>query len=198
MTRQTRNRRLAGLLVGIVAAMIGLSFASVPLYRLFCAATGYGGTTQRSEAAAKATVDRWVTVRFDAETAPDLPWTFRPAAASVRVKVGESQLAYYHVENHSAEPIVGTATYNVTPLKVGYYFDKTQCFCFTEQILKPGEQADLPVTFFIDPDIVKDHNLDDITTVTLSYTFFRAKRQEDATKTSAVDGAPANTPRQVN
>jgi cytochrome c oxidase assembly protein subunit 11 len=198
MTPQGRNRRLAGLLLGIVLAMIGLSFASVPLYRLFCQATGYGGTTQRVEAAATATVDRWVTVRFDAETQPDLPWTFRPDQASVRVKVGESQLAYYHVENLGSEPIVGTATYNVTPLKVGYYFDKTQCFCFTEQILQPGEKADLPVTFFIDPDIVKDRNLDDITTITLSYTFFRAKRQEDATKTSAAVGAPPTAQRQVN
>ena len=198
MTPRSRNRRVAGLLAVVVAAMVGMSYAAVPLYRLFCQATGYGGTTQRAAAASGRTVDRWITIRFDAETASDLPWTFKPLQSSMRVKVGESALAYYHVENRGRDALVGTATYNVTPLKVGYYFDKTQCFCFSEQILKPGEAADLPVAFFVDPDIVKDRNLDDITTITLSYTFFLAKRQEDATKTSALVRAPANPARDLN
>ncbi|MBI1777266.1 MAG: cytochrome c oxidase assembly protein [Proteobacteria bacterium] len=191
-----RNRRLAGSLVVVVAAMVGLSFAAVPLYRLFCQATGYGGTTQRTEAAASHSVDRWITVRFNAETAPDLPWTFKPEQASMRVKVGESQLAYYRAENRSREALIGSATYNVTPLKAGYYFDKTQCFCFSEQTLGPGESAELPVAFYIDPDIVKDRNLDEVETITLSYTFFLAKRQEQ--KTSAVSSAPANPANELN
>ncbi len=197
-TSRNRNRRVAGLLVLLVAAMVSMSYAAVPLYRLFCQATGYGGTTQRAEAASQRTVERWVTVRFDAETAPDLPWTFKPAQGSMRVKIGESALAFFHVENRGQVAMVGTATYNVTPLKAGYYFDKTQCFCFSEQILKPGEAADLPVAFFVDPDIVKDRNLDDINTITLSYTFFLAKRQEDASKTSALLSAPANPARDLN
>ena len=198
MQSRARNRRLAGGLLLVAAAMVGVSYAAVPLYRLFCEATGYNGTPQRAAAAASHAVDHWVTVRFDAETAPDLPWSFRPAQGPMRVKVGESALAYFRAENRSKEPITGAATYNVTPLKVGYYFDKTQCFCFSEQTLKPGEVAELPVSFFVDPDIVKDRNLDDISTITLSYTFFRAKRQEEPSKTSRLETDPATSPRQVN
>jgi cytochrome c oxidase assembly protein subunit 11 len=196
MRPSTRNRRLAGMLLAIAVGMVGLSYAAVPLYRMFCEATGYNGTTQRAEQAATRVIDRWITVRFNAETAPDLPWSFRPAQGPVRVRVGESQLAFFRAENRSSQPITGSATYNVTPLKAGAIFDKTQCFCFSEQTLKPGEVAELPVTFFIDPDIVKDRNLDDITTITLSYTFFRSKRQEEPSKTSQL--APATSPRQYN
>jgi len=159
-----------------VLAMVGLTAASVPLYRLFCQATGYGGTTQRASAAPdKAVADRLITVRFNADQAPDLGWEFRPLQASVQVHPGEEKVVAYRAVNLTKAPVTGTATYNVTPVKAGIYFDKLQCFCFTKQHLEPGQSADLSVSFFVDPDIVKDPNTRDVDTITLSYTMFRAK-----------------------
>ena len=177
MTDRLERRKIvtASVLVGVVAGMVGLSFAAVPLYRVFCQVTGYGGTTQRAEAAPAAVGDRVVTVRFNADVDPNLPWRFEPEQTAVTVKVGEQQLAFFKATNLSNEPVVGQAVFNVTPLKAGLYFDKVQCFCFSEQRLEPGQSADMPVTFFVDPDIVKDRNLDDVQTITLSYTFFRDK-----------------------
>lgn len=177
------HRRLTiGALLAVMLAMFGLVAASVPLYRLFCQATGYGGTTQRASAAPdKAVAGRLITVRFDAQTAPDLGWEFRPQQASVTVHPGEEKLVAYRAVNRTAAPVTGTATFNVTPLKAGIYFDKLQCFCFTRQHLEPGQSADLTVSFFVDPDIVGDPNTKDVDTITLSYTMFRAKD----------DGAPA-------
>jgi cytochrome c oxidase assembly protein subunit 11 len=174
---QRRNARLATGLAAIVVTMIGLSFASVPLYRLFCEATGYSGTTQRADAAPdrRATGDALVTVRFNAETAGDLGWDFRPLQDHVTVHPGEERVIAYRAVNRTGEAVTGTATFNVTPFKAGIYFDKLQCFCFTRQLLAPGESADLSVSFFIDPDILTDPNTRDVDTITLSYTMFRAR-----------------------
>lgn len=190
----SRNRNSATVLalLAVVAVMGGLVAASVPLYRLFCAATGYGGTTQRASAApADEVAGRLVTVRFNAETAPDLPWEFRPEQLQVKVHPGEEKIVAFHAVNRSAEPITGTASYNVTPNKAGLYFDKVQCFCFSKQYLAPGQSAELTVSFFVDPDIVKDPNTADIDTITLSYTMFRAK--EDGRPSASV-ARPAAAP----
>jgi cytochrome c oxidase assembly protein subunit 11 len=173
-------------LCAVLGCMFGLVAASVPLYRLFCQATGYGGTTQRATAApSKEVADRLITVRFDAETAPDLPWEFRPLQASVQVHPGEEKVIAYRAVNHGNQPVTGTATFNVTPLKAGIYFDKLQCFCFTKQHLDAGQSADLSVSFFVDPDIVGDANTRDVDTITLSYTMFRAKG-DDTVRSSAL------------
>ncbi|GAB4525884.1 MAG: cytochrome c oxidase assembly protein [Amphiplicatus sp.] len=180
------NRRTALIVAGAVAAMVGLSFAAVPAYRAFCQVTGWGGTTQRAEAGAQATLARTITIRFDGSTAADLPWRFRPEQISQTLHVGESGLAFYEAENLSDRPVVGRATYNVSPAKAGLYFKKIECFCFTEQRLAPGEKVSMPVTYFIDPAIARDRNLDDVQTITLSYTFFR---WDDAEAPPAKSGA---------
>jgi cytochrome c oxidase assembly protein subunit 11 len=173
-------------LCAVIGGMFGLVAASVPLYRLFCQVTGYGGTTQRASVApAREVADRLITVRFDAETAPDLPWEFRPLQASVQVHPGEEKVVAYRAVNRGSRPVTGTATFNVTPLKAGIYFDKLQCFCFTKQHLDAGQSADLSVSFFVDPDIVDDANTRDIDTITLSYTMFRAKT-DDGVRSSAL------------
>jgi cytochrome c oxidase assembly protein subunit 11 len=177
--RRRRNRVTVLALLGVVAVMVGLDIAAVPLYRLFCAVTGYNGTTQRAaEAPASEVANRLVTVRFDANIAPDLGWEFRPLVASVQVHPGEERTVAYRAVNTSREPVTGTATYNVTPGKVGLYFAKIQCFCFTRQHLDPGESKDLTVSFFVDPEIATDPNTRDVDTITLSYTMFRAKEQD--------------------
>ena len=181
------NGRTALVLSAVVAGMVGLSFASVPLYRIFCQVTGFGGTTQVAEAAPGAGVsERVIKVRFNADVDPALPWAFQPVEREVALRVGEPGLAYYKARNLSDRPIVGTATYNVTPLKAGYYFNKVQCFCFEEQRLEPGQSVDMPVSYFIDPEILEDKNLDDVKTITLSYTFFYRD-----------DGEPEAEPQQV-
>jgi cytochrome c oxidase assembly protein subunit 11 len=170
------NRRTLISLIAVLLVMGGLVAASVPLYRLFCAATGYEGTTQRaSRAPTEEVKGKSVTVRFEAETAPDLPWEFRPEQRQVTVHPGEEKVISYRATNRSAEPISGRATYNVTPNKAGLYFDKLQCFCFSDQFLAPGQSAELSVSFFVDPGIVADANTQDVDTITLSYTMFRAK-----------------------
>jgi cytochrome c oxidase assembly protein subunit 11 len=170
----------AAILAGIVFAMVGASFAAVPLYRIFCGATGYAGTTQRAaapsaSAAAPGAAASLVTVRFDANTALDLDWDFRPEQLSVSLRPGDVQVVAFRAVNHSKEPVTGTATFNVTPYKAGIYFNKVQCFCFTKQQLNPGESADLTVSFFVDPDILTDPSTADVKTITLSYSMFRAK-----------------------
>jgi cytochrome c oxidase assembly protein subunit 11 len=155
-----------------IAGMLGLTAASVPLYRLFCAATGYGGTTQVAEAAPAASAERTIKVRFNADVDPKLPWLFEPEQREVEVKLGEQHLAYFRAKNRSAHVITGQAAYNVTPDKVGAYFDKIACFCFNEQVLQPGQEVDMPVSFFVDPAILADPNAREVTTITLSYTFF--------------------------
>lgn len=189
--RRRRNRITVLALLGIVGVMVGLDIAAVPLYRLFCAVTGYNGTTQRAEKApAEEVTGRLVTVRFDANIAPELDWQFVPPAP-VKVHPGEEQTVAYRAVNTSREPITGTATYNVTPSKIGLYFDKIQCFCFTRQHLDPGESKELSVTFFVDPDIATDPNTRDVDTITLSYTMFRAKDQEPQSSESNGNARPS-------
>jgi len=197
-----RNARTGLLLTGIVAGMVGLSFAAVPLYRLFCQVTGYGGTTQVADAVPATVSERTITVRFNADVDPQLPWSFAPEQRAVTVKVGEPGLAFYRARNRSEQTTVGAATFNVTPLKAGQYFNKVQCFCFDEQALDPGQEAEMGVSFFVDPAILEDRNLDEVKTITLSYTFFRApddrapdaaSREEDrdAGRNADVAGAAA-------
>ena len=156
----------------VVAGMVALSYASVPLYRAFCQATGWGGTPQRAAGATGVTLDREITVRFDATTDPHLPWTFKPEQVSQTLRVGEAGLAFYEAVNLSGKPVSGRATFNVSPSKAGIYFKKIECFCFTEQTLAGREKASMPVSYFIDPKIADDRNLDDVHTITLAYTFF--------------------------
>ena len=183
-------------LVAVVVGMVGLSFASVPLYRLFCQATGFGGTTQRAAAAPKEIADGFITVRFDAETAPDLGWEFRPVTRELRVHPGEQHEVFFRAVNRNAQAVTARATYNVTPAKSGIYFDKLQCFCFTEQRLLPGESRDMGVSFFVDPDVLRDPNTSDVRAITLSYTMFRAP-DGDAPAASAGSRSPAPAPAKV-
>ena len=167
-----RNRKAAGIAIAMSAGMLALSFAAVPLYRAFCQVTGFDGTTQRAETGADKTLARKITVRFDATTNPDLPWAFKPMQVEQTLHIGETGLAFFEAKNLTDRPITGKASYNVSPPKMGVYFKKIQCFCFDEQTLAPGEDAKMPVTYFIDPKIADDPNLDDVQTVTLAYTFF--------------------------
>jgi cytochrome c oxidase assembly protein subunit 11 len=176
-----RKSRLGGtavLLGAVVAGMVGLSFASVPLYRLFCAATGYGGTTQRADAAPAGISKALITVRFNTEISNDLNWEFRPLVQEVRVHPGEQTQVFFRAVNRSREGVTGQATFNVTPAKSGIYFDKLQCFCFNAQYLAPGESKDMGVVFFVDPDMLKDPDTADVHTITLSYSMFKAANQK--------------------
>jgi cytochrome c oxidase assembly protein subunit 11 len=175
-------RRTLFACVGVVCGMVGLSFASVPLYQLFCAVTGYGGTTQVAADKSAVVTDREIRVRFDATTNQDLPWTFQPVQREVRLKVGENAVAFYRAKNNADTAITGVATFNVTPQKAGLYFNKIDCFCFSEQTLKPDETVDMPVAFFVDPEINNDPNMSEIKTITLSYTFFTAPSDDDGAK----------------
>lgn len=178
-----KNRRMAGMVAGIVVGMVGLAYASVPLYDLFCKVTGYGGTTQRAEMVTGQTTDRDMRVRFAANVHRDMPWDFKPQQVSQKLKVGEQGLAYFEAYNPTNKRIIGTATYNVAPHKAGTYFAKIDCFCFTEQVLEPGESVVMPVVYFIDPLIEEDRNLNEVTEVTLSYTFFVMDDEEAETLT---------------
>lgn len=177
-----KNARIGLLVLGVVAGMVGLSFASVPLYDLFCSVTGFGGTTQVSEALPENIIDRTVTIKFNADTARGMPWEFKPEMREIDVKLGERGLTAFSARNKMPRPTSGTAIYNVTPLKAGKYFHKIQCFCFDEQTLQGGEQVSMPVLFYVDPKMDEDPNMDDVKAITLSYTFFKAetKALEDA------------------
>jgi cytochrome c oxidase assembly protein subunit 11 len=163
-------------LISLVIGMCALSFASVPLYRLFCQRTGYGGTPRIAlQAVKEGIINHNITVRFDANVHQELDWSFTPLQDNLEIKVGEVGLAFYRVKNKSDNPITGIATYNVTPDKMGLYFNKIDCFCFEEQVLEPHQSIDMAVQFFIDPQIMKDNQAKEIKTITLSYTFFSAK-----------------------
>lgn len=163
---------MAAIAGSVAIGMVGLAYASVPLYSLFCKATGFGGTTQRADAAPETVTDRFITIRFDANIAGSLGWNFHPAQTVMKVKIGEQNMAHYSATNISDKVLTGSAIFNVTPSEAGAYFNKIQCFCFTEQTLKPGEGADLPVDFFVDPAILDDPDSKSISEITLSYTFF--------------------------
>ncbi len=178
------------LAVGLLVVMVGLVVASVPLYSLFCKVTGFGGTAREADASAPAAhpMAQTMVVRFDASVMKGLPWRFKPVQSSMTVHLGETSLAYFTAENRSDEPITGTATFNVTPVKAGQYVNKIACFCFSEQHLEPGQKAELPVSFFIDPAIASDPDANEVRTITLSYTFFKARKQTSASP--APTGAP--------
>lgn len=173
--KNVRSALMAGL---FALGMLGMGYAAVPLYEIFCRVTGYGGTTQRVDAAQAATVQattKPMSIRFDSNVNSALPWSFKPEQATDRVSVGARDMAIYIAKNESSEPVVGTATFNVTPVLAGKYFHKIQCFCFTEQLLKPGQQMRMPVLYYVDPAILEDPETKDIEEITLSYTFYRSK-----------------------
>lgn len=172
------NSKLALSLIGVVLGMVMLAYASVPLYQLFCQVTGFGGTTgvaSKDQVAAVLTNAPEITVRFESNIDKNLRWRFKPNQREVKVRIGENKLISYLAENLSDEPLTGTATYNVTPHAAGVYFNKIQCFCFTKQTLHAGQKVDMPVSFFIDPEILNDKDLKGISNITLSYTFFNVE-----------------------
>ena len=168
-----RNHVVGGMVVAAVVVMAGLSFAAVPLYDLFCRVTGFAGTPGVA-ASAPGGAGHAITVRFNADVAPGLPWRFEPVERQLTVETGASVLAFYRATNDGAEPVTGTATFNVTPLQAGQYVQKIDCFCFEEQRLDPGQTVDMPLTFYVDPEIAADRATREVTAVTLSYTFFGA------------------------
>jgi cytochrome c oxidase assembly protein subunit 11 len=194
--RQRANKVVAGICLAFFGGMIGMAYAAVPLYTLFCQVTGYGGTTQRVEQYSDRVLDRTITVRFDANTS-GLPWDFKPVARDMTIKIGETAQAHYTAANLTDRPHSGRATFNVAPEMAGAYFNKVECFCFTDTTLKPGETLDMPVVFYVDPDIVDVPELKNIKTITLSYTFFpidkegpvaAAPQLEDVTTIKNADG----------
>jgi cytochrome c oxidase assembly protein subunit 11 len=185
--QQAKRRDLvvAFLCGGLVAVMVGLSFAAVPLYSWFCRTTGFGGTTQVAHAAPTHISTRTITVRFDSNVAAGLPWSFEPERRTIDVKLGEVVTIYYKVTNESARVTTAQAGYNVSPPTVGIYFDKINCFCFTQQTMKPGEKRDMAVVFYVDPKLVKDSELDSLNDITLSYTFYPVREPEQPVAASA-------------
>ncbi len=171
-----KNTATALNLLAIVFGMALLAYASVPLYRIFCQVTGYGGTTNRADIIPTQIYDREITVRFNADVMPNLPWRFEAAQAAIKVKIGKPELAFFIAENISNQPTIGTSTFNVLPHQAGQYFVKVQCFCFEKQPLAAGEIVNMPVSFYIDPAIMNDKELADLTAITLSYSFFPAKK----------------------
>ena len=184
-----RNARLAWTMVAVVGGMLALSYAAVPLYEAFCKATGFAGTPLVAKEGERPVINRTVEVRFDSNTDANLPWRFQPVERSVKVHLGEEKLVFFRATNLSQRPIVGTATYNVTPEWTAGWFNKIQCFCFNEQLLQPGQSVDMPVLFFVDADMNKDRRYDDVRTITLSYTFYEAKTERAKT---LLGGTPAN------
>ena len=173
-----KNRNLFLIVMAIVVFMVSLSFAAVPLYDLFCRVTGFGGATQISQQLPDKIIDREVSVFFNADTSQNLPWNFKPEARKIDVKLGQKGFISYIAHNSSNKPVTGTAVYNVVPAKAGKYFHKIQCFCFGEQLLEPNQTVDMPVMFYVDPAMDDDPNMDDVGSITLSYTFFKAETEE--------------------
>jgi len=172
-----KNLRIAGVLAIVVLAMVGAAYAAVPLYQIFCQVTGFGGTTQKASDNPKGVIDRVMTVRFDSNVGGDLPWTVTPAAP-VTDKIGTVETVNFVAKNLTNKPVTGKAIFNVVPELTGIYFNKIQCFCFTEQTLQPGEEVQMPVTFFVDPDIAQDGDLDAVRNITLSYTFYASEPED--------------------
>ena len=174
--KKNRTQSTAIILGCVVLAMLGFSYASVPLYRLFCQKTGYGGTPKIAQNIPTTQGNAEIIVRFNADVDPNLPWSFIPLQKQVTAKVGGQVLAFYKVKNNSDQPIYGMATYNVTPDRAASYFNKIQCFCFEEQRLEPHQEVDMPVLFFIDPEFAQDSRTAQLKTITLSYTFFKIEK----------------------
>lgn len=180
------NLKIAAFGAGIALSMVGAAYAAVPLYQMFCQITGYGGTTQRVDTYSDRVLDREITVRFDANTS-GIPWDFRPVQRAVTMKIGETAQISYVAHNNTDRTVTGSATFNVSPSLAGSYFNKVECFCFTETTLKPGESLDMPVVFYVDPDIVDQKELGDIRTITLSYTFFPVDAEGSPVASAPVD-----------
>jgi cytochrome c oxidase assembly protein subunit 11 len=188
--QKRRHLQVLAACVAVVAGMGGLAYASVPLYELFCQVTGYGGTTRRVENVTVPVLDKRVTVRFDANVRSGLNWKFYPAQRQVTARFGETVQVLYYAENFGDTTSTGTATFNVTPQQAGAYFNKLQCFCFTDTVVKPGEKLEMPVVFFVDPELVETEEGKDVTTITLSYTFFGKDGEKPlASKAKTTTGA---------
>ena len=190
-----KGRTLLGITIAL-AAMVMLVVASVPLYRLFCKVSGFGGTTRVAAGPAPTVSQKTMEIRFETTVMNGMPWRFEPVQTHMTVRLGEPNIAVFKAENLSDEPIAGTAVYNVTPAKAGPFVDKIQCFCFTRQTLGPHQTAELPVSFYIDPKIADDEHVNDVNTITLSYAFFKAKTQPKPLVSS--DAAPSTSGKQLN
>jgi cytochrome c oxidase assembly protein subunit 11 len=191
--KERSNRLVAAICLAFFGGMVGMAYAAVPLYAMFCQMTGYGGTTQRVEQYSDRVLDRTVTVRFDANISSGLPWDFKPVQRDMTVKIGETAEAHYTATNLFDTPTAGRATFNVTPEIAGSYFNKVECFCFTDTTLKPGETLDMPVVFFVDPDIADEPELKNITTITLSYTFFPIEEDKPVAAAPQAGAQPTRT-----
>lgn len=175
MQHKKTDTKLVSSLIFMVLGMVFLTFASVPIYNIFCKVTGIGGTTREAATGSIVKGTRNLTVRFDANVEKDLKWHFYPKQKEVNIRTGDNNLVFYESENYDTKNIVGTAIYNVTPLKAGKYFNKIHCFCFEEQMLEKGKKVLMPVSFFIDAEFDKDPDMDDVKTITLSYSFFKIR-----------------------
>ncbi|MCX2695910.1 MULTISPECIES: cytochrome c oxidase assembly protein [Ochrobactrum] len=182
------NRTVAIACVAFFACMVGAAYASVPLYRLFCQVTGYGGTTQRVEQYSDTILDKTMKVRFDANTSNGLPWDFKPVEREVSLRIGETLMIKYEAQNLFDQTTYGRASFNVAPARAGAYFNKVECFCFTDTTLQPDESMEMPVVFFIDPEIINDPDLKDVKTITLSYTFFPIEKPAPVANAKGVIG----------
>ncbi|MCB2135660.1 MAG: cytochrome c oxidase assembly protein [Rhodobacteraceae bacterium] len=192
MRRLDGNARTAAQLLGVVATMGALAWAAVPFYSWFCQVTGYGGTTNVAKAASDKVLDETVTIRFDANTDRGMPWEFKPVVREMTLRIGETGLAFYEAYNPTDRVVAGTAAYNVAPDLAGYFFNKIDCFCFTEQVLQPGERVEMPVSFYVDPDMVTDRDAGHIRHITLSYTFYETELPEKQATLSPVQSVPYN------
>jgi len=186
------QNRTALYLVGVAVTMASLSFAAVPFYDWFCRVTGFGGTTGVAEAAPDTILDQTVVIKFDASTERGMPWQFRPVQREMTVRIGENALAFYEAYNPSDKPVAGTASYNVAPDAAGGYFQKIACFCFTEQVLQPGERVQMPVSFFVDPAMVTDPEGQFVKEITLSYTFYQQPLPEEQAALEVPAGQTVN------
>ena len=187
-----QNGKLAVKLVSIVATMVVLSFAAVPFYSWFCKTTGFGGTPLISKTASAEVLDQTITIRFDANTDAGMPWEFHPVEREMTLRIGETGLAFFEAYNPTDHTVAGTAAYNVAPDIAGAYFTKIQCFCFTEQILKPGERVQMPVTFYVDPEITRDVDTEQVHHITLSYTFYQTELPKAQASLSSAPKAAYN------
>lgn len=191
MSGKMSNGRTVSMLAGIVVLMGALAWAAVPFYDWFCRVTGYAGTTNVATRTSGNVLDEMVRVRFDANVDPGMGWEFRPMQKDMQIRIGENALAFYEAVNVTDEPITGTASYNVAPDLAGYYFAKIECFCFTEQVLQPGERIEMPVSFYVDPELVNDRDAGKIRDITLSYTFHRTEPSKP--RQAALDGTSQPT-----
>ncbi|MDF1619300.1 cytochrome c oxidase assembly protein [Pseudothioclava nitratireducens] len=192
MSAQNANTKVVVRLVALILFMGAGAWAAVPFYDWFCRTTGFGGTTQVSDAGSDVILDEEVTVRFVANVARDMPWKFKPMQHEMKMRIGETGLAYYEAYNPTDRVVAGTASYNVAPDLAGGFFDKIECFCFTEQVLQPGERVEMPVSFYVDPELVEDRDAGHIREITLSYTFFETDLPEQQAALGPAETAPVN------